>query len=150
MRSTVGNEGISIVIPAGDLSEIACVAARVEAFCADRKISRCLAGKFNLALDEVLTNIMTHACSGGRRCEISIRVDYRDGDLAALVCDDGEPFNPLLQSPPDFDAAIEDRPIGGLGIHLLRTLMDSVDYRWTEGHNRLAFRLHVDPADPAP
>jgi serine/threonine-protein kinase RsbW len=146
----VDNDGLSIVIPAHDLSDVARIAARVEAFCADKKISRRLAGKFNLALDEVVTNIISYAASSdGRRCEISIRIDYRDGDLAAVVSDDGKPFNPLLQPPPDIDAAIEDRPIGGLGIHLLRTLMDSLDYRWSEGRNCLAFRLHVDPADPS-
>ena len=144
----MGDDGLSIVIAADGLSDVARVAARVEAFCNEKKISRRLAGKFNLALDEVLTNIVSYASasSGDRRCEISIRVDYRDGDLTAIVSDDGQAFNPLLQPPPDVEAAVEDRPVGGLGIHLVRKLMDAVDYHRSEGRNCLALRLHVDLA----
>jgi anti-sigma regulatory factor (Ser/Thr protein kinase) len=144
-----GHDGLSIVVAANDLSVVPRIAVRLEAFCDEQSIPRRLAHKFNLALDEVVTNIVSHAASGGACREIAIRVVYRNGDLTAVVRDDGQPFNPLLQPPPNIDAAIEERSIGGLGIHLLRTLMDSVDYRWSEERNCLAFRLHVDPADPS-
>jgi anti-sigma regulatory factor (Ser/Thr protein kinase) len=144
-----GHDGLSIVVAANDLSVVPRIAACIEGFCDAQSIPRRLGRKFSLALDEVVTNIISHGSSGGACREIAIRVAYRNGDLTAVVSDDGKPFNPLLQPPPDIDAAIEDRPIGGLGIHLVRTLMDAVDYRWSEGRNCLAFRLHVDPADPS-
>ena len=55
-----------------------------------------------------------------------------------LIADDGRPFDPLTEAPePDLESAIEDRPIGGLGVHLVRTMMDEVRYRREEGKNRL-------------
>jgi hypothetical protein len=53
------------------------------------------------------------------------------------VTDDGRPFNPLELTPPDTNLPVEDRPIGGLGIHLLRKLSDRMEYARIEGKNRL-------------
>jgi len=66
-----------------------------------------------------------------------------DKELIATVSDDGKAFNPLEQSPPDIHAPLEDRKIGGLGIHLLRTLMEKVEYRRDDGRNHLTFRTRV-------
>ena len=60
-----------------------------------------------------------------------------NGRLSAEVEDDGRPFNPLTAPAPDLTSAVEDRPVGGLGIHLVRSLMEQVDYRRESGKNHL-------------
>jgi anti-sigma regulatory factor (Ser/Thr protein kinase) len=63
--------------------------------------------------------------------------------LIADVSDGGAPFDPLAQPAPDIHAPIEERKVGGLGIHLLRTLMDAVEYRRADGRNHLSFRIRT-------
>lgn len=120
-------------------------AEQVEAFCRAQNIPGPIAYKFNLALDETLTNTISHAFADGGRHQIDVRVEHRDGYLTATVSDDGTPFDALAQPPPDLHAAVEDRKIGGLGIHLLRTLMDTVAYRRHDDRNHLTFRIRVTP-----
>lgn len=136
------DDGLSIAL-INELSEIPRAAERLEAFCNDRRIPTRIARRFNLALDEVLTNVIGYAFSDGRQHEIEVRVDFRRGVLTATVSDDGAPFDPLSQPAPDIHAALEDRKIGGLGIHLLRSLTDAVAYRRDGGRNHLTFRTAV-------
>lgn len=125
-----------------DLSEIPRMAARVEEFCVARKISGKIVYRFNLSLDEVLTNVISHGLTQGRH-EIAVSVALDDGNLVANVSDDGPAFDPLSAPAPDIRAPIEERKIGGLGIHLLRTLMDAVEYRRADGRNHLTFRIRA-------
>jgi serine/threonine-protein kinase RsbW/sigma-B regulation protein RsbU (phosphoserine phosphatase) len=125
-----------------DLSEIPRMAARVEEFCAARRISAKIVYRFNLSLDEVLTNIISHGLTQGRH-EIAVSIALDDGNLVANVSDDGPAFDPLSAPAPDIRAPIEERKVGGLGIHLLRTLMDAVEYRRADGRNHLTFRIRV-------
>ena len=125
-----------------DLSEIPRMAARVEEFCAARRISAKIVYRFNLSLDEVLTNIISHGLTQGRH-EIAVSVALDDGNLVANVSDDGPAFDPLSAPAPDIRAPIEERKVGGLGIHLLLTLMDAVEYRRADGRNHLTFRIRA-------
>src|SRR5262249_51957977 len=100
--------------------------------------------RLSLALDEVLTNVVAYAFADGLRHEIEVAIEIRDDDIAATVSDDGAPFDPFSQPPPDTHATIEDRRIGGLGIHLLRSLTHAVEYRREGGRNRLTFVALLD------
>ncbi len=95
--------------------------------------------KVNLVLEELGLNILTHGRQGGgRRPEIEIVLTSEDETLTIEVLDDGQPFDPLEDAPrPDVDAGIEDRNIGGLGLHLVRTMMDDLHYQRDDGKNRL-------------
>jgi serine/threonine-protein kinase RsbW len=128
---------------ANELTEVPLAAARVNEFCQARNVPERTAYRFNLALDEALTNIISYAFPDGGRHEIEVRIEYRDNTLAATVSDDGEAFDPLSQEKPDIHAALEDRKVGGLGVHLLRSLMDSAEYRRTDGRNHLMFRTQT-------
>ncbi len=95
--------------------------------------------KVNLVLEELGLNILAY---GGedheRHPEIEIVLTSDDDALTIEMSDDGQPFNPLQDAaPPDIDALLGDRPIGGLGVHLVRTLMDDLSYQRTAGKNRL-------------
>lgn len=98
----------------------------------------------NLSLDEVVTNIVTHSPKSppGAK-EILIRLSTADGKVSAEVEDDGGAFNPLNLPAPDIEAPLHDRSPGGLGIHLVRSLMDHVDYRRIGRRNRFTMTKKV-------
>ena len=84
----------------------------------------------NLSLDEVVTNIVTHSPKNppGAK-EILIRLSTEHGEVSAEVEDDGGAFNPLALPAPDIGAPLHERSAGGMGIHLVRSLMDHVGYQ---------------------
>ena len=128
---------------ANNLAAIPQAAAEVEVFCATHALSSRTAHRFNLALEEVLANVIAYAFPAGGRHEIDVRIAHRDGRLHATVSDDGVAFNPLTRPTPDLLAPIEQRQVGGLGIHLLRTLTDTADYRRDGDRNVLTFSMRL-------
>ncbi len=91
----------------------------------------------NLVLEELGLNIINHAY-GGERSEFEMIITSEDSSLTLELIDSGPPFNPLHDAPtPDLEASIEDRPIGGLGIHLVKTMMDELEYRREHDKNHL-------------
>ena len=127
-----------------ELPEISRLADRIDVFCHERNIHGRVAYRFNLVLDEVLTNIISYGFPKGGRHEIEVKVVYDGRSLTASISDDGAAFDPLSQAAPDIHAGIEGRKIGGLGIHLLRKLTDLADYRRADGRNHLTFRMRTD------
>ncbi len=95
--------------------------------------------KVNLALEEVGINILSYGGkSGGPWPEFEIVIASEDDALAIEVSDEGRPFDPFNDAPkPSLDADLEDRAVGGLGIHLVQSLMDDLSYEHTGGKNRL-------------
>ena len=91
-----------------------------------------------LALEEVATNVVRH---GGREegsGEIEIEVVSTDAEARVEVRDRGRPFDPFRGAPePDTEAALEDRQIGGLGVHFVRVLMDEASYRREDDRNHV-------------
>jgi serine/threonine-protein kinase RsbW len=144
----VPDDSLSMVLT-NALSEIPRAAERVEAFCRAHCIPARIVHRFQLALEEVLANAIAYAFSDADRHQIAVSIEFREGILTATVSDDGAPFDPLTQPPPDVHAAVEDRKVGGLGIHLLRSLMEAVEYRRADGRNHLTFRIHVGPSEYA-
>lgn len=90
-----------------------------------------------VALDEVLANVATYAYQGEDRCYIDVRLSFDSDSIVAEIEDDGIAFDPLEAAEPDTTLPLEERPVGGLGIHLVRQLMDEVVYRRDGGRNRL-------------
>ncbi len=143
----MAGEFLSLTV-ANDLADIPRVATEVEAFCLGHGISHRDLNRFNLALEEVLTNVISYGFPAGGRHDIEVRIAWRpydpnEGALRATVSDDGVPFDPLAAEPPDLGRPVEQRKVGGLGIHLLRALADAIDYRRDGGRNVLTFRLRV-------
>jgi serine phosphatase RsbU (regulator of sigma subunit)/anti-sigma regulatory factor (Ser/Thr protein kinase) len=94
----------------------------------------------NLALEEILTNIISYGYKDERDHEIKVRLSVRPGEVKAEVEDDGQSFNPLAAPEPHTAKALEERTIGGLGIHLVRTLMDGLEYKRQADRNILTIR----------
>jgi serine/threonine-protein kinase RsbW len=98
----------------------------------------------NLALEEILINIISYGYTDNREHEIKVRLSAQPGEVRAEVEDDGQPFNPLAAPEPDTAQPLEKRTIGGLGIHLVRTLMDGLEYQRQEGRNLLLMKKNLD------
>jgi serine phosphatase RsbU (regulator of sigma subunit)/anti-sigma regulatory factor (Ser/Thr protein kinase) len=96
-----------------------------------------------LALEEILTNIIAHGYTDDREHEITVHLSAQPGEVRVEVEDDGQPFNPLEAPEPDTAQSLEERAIGGLGIHLVRNLMDGLDYQRREGKNQLLMRKNL-------
>ena len=95
--------------------------------------------KVNLVLEEIGINILSYGGeTGGPHPEMEIVITSEDDSLTIEVSDNGRPFDPLHEAPePTLDSEIEDRPIGGLGIYLVQTMMDDLSYEHSSGKNRL-------------
>ena len=129
-----GTEFLKISL-SNDLREIAVAADKIDDFCAERGVPPATVYAVNLSVDELLTNTISYGYDGSDEHRIDLTV-HLDGDVVAIeISDDGAPFEPTSAKDPDTDVAIEDRPIGGLGIFLTRQMMDSFEYRRHEGKN---------------
>lgn len=131
-----------------DLAEIAVVAARVEAFCALHGLGSDVAHAVNLSLDELLTNTITHGFEGADEQHIEIALSLEATTLTVQISDTGIAFDPSDAPVPDLESDIEDRQIGGLGVHFVREMMDSLSYRRHDGRNELTLTKHVHAAVP--
>ena len=85
--------------------------------------------KMDVVFDELLTNIISYAYRDNKEHDIEIKVELSADRLKVSMVDDGIPFNPLGVETPDIELPLEERTVGGLGIHLVRNMMDKVSYR---------------------
>jgi anti-sigma regulatory factor (Ser/Thr protein kinase) len=101
--------------------------------------------KFELALEEVFMNVVMHGTPGaGTQVEVSVTLC--DDGLTLMVADDGPAFDPLLLPAPDVAASLEDRKVGGLGVFLVRQMMDAVNYQRVAARNELRMRKRLTAA----
>ncbi len=92
----------------------------------------------DLVLEELIVNTVNYGYDDDERHEIEIALTSDADVFTVEIIDDGHAFNPLSDAPePDLDAEIADRPIGGLGIHLVRVMMDEVHYQREQDKNYL-------------
>ncbi len=94
----------------------------------------------NLAVEELVTNCIKYGYEDSGKHMIEVKLQISANELALTVTDDGRPFNPLELPEPDIHLPIEDRPIGGLGIYLLRRMSDHMDYVRAAGRNSVTLR----------
>ena len=91
-----------------------------------------------LVLEEVIVNIVNYGYEERGGHKIDVQLISEPDTLTIKIADDGRAFDPLSQAPaPDVDANLEDRPIGGLGVYLVQTLMDEAHYRREQDRNHL-------------
>ena len=102
--------------------------------------------KVNLVLEELGINILSYGGeSGGDWPKFEIVIASEENALTIHVSDEGRPFDPFHEAPkPSIDANIEDRNIGGLGVHLVQTMMDDLSYEHSGGRNRLTMVARRD------
>lgn len=104
------------------LQEIEKLASAVEDALPERSD---LAFSANLCLDELITNTVLHGLQGAENRVIRVRMSMSEDWLEIIIKDDAPQFDPFVQvPPPDLDVDLDDRAVGGLGVHLVKTLMD--------------------------
>jgi serine/threonine-protein kinase RsbW len=147
-------------ILANDVSELRRLFATLAPFSRAIGLGTETVGEIRLALEEVISNICRYGypenCPG--RLEVAFRL--AGGALRIEIRDDGRPFNPLAEAPePDLSRPFEEREIGGLGVFLVRRLMDRVNYGFEDGRNvftmekdcgEIARALHPPEGEPMP
>ena len=94
----------------------------------------------NLVLGELLTNIISYGYTDSEEHEITMRLNVEPEEIRVEVEDDGTPFNPLEVPEVDTTKPLEERAVGGLGIHLVRKLMDSLEYERLDDRNFLTIK----------
>ena len=103
-----------------------------------------------LAVDEACSNIILYAYSG-RKGIVKLVLELVGGDLIVTIKDRGKPFDPTSVPPPDLEADLNERKIGGLGMYLMRKVMDEVSYSFdAEDGNKLTMRKHLIPENSDP
>jgi len=126
-----------------DLVELERVNEVFAAFWASNQLPEDAIFDFNLAVDEVFTNIVQHGYADQLDHEVRIELAFESGTVFLTVEDDGVPFNPLDAPDVDVTAPLRERAIGGLGIYLVRKLMDGVEYARAGNRNRLVMKKKV-------
>jgi len=116
----------------------------VKVFGQQQQLSRGKLRNLLVVIDELLNNIVSHGCLHlGDRAEIGLQLLRSDERLVILLHDNGLAFNPVERRSPDVSSESEDRPIGGLGIHLMRGLTTATRYRYEDGVNWITLEMNL-------
>ena len=142
--SSGGTLEFSIV---NDLRDIAGVGEKMGAFCAEHGLAEEVSFEVHLALDELLTNTIDYGYDNDYEHRIDLLLRLQGDTLTVEIADDGRAFDPLQAAEPDRGASLQDRARGGLGIYLVRKMMDSVAYRRQDGRNVVTLTKRVAPGE---
>lgn len=126
-----------------EISEITKVSQIFKNFSAQHQFSKKITHVFDLALDEILNNIITYGYEDNTEHKIDIDIHLSETQLIVEIEDDGCEFNPLDAPEPDTASSLEERRIGGLGIHLIRNAMDDIQYKYENNKNCITIRKDI-------
>ena len=101
-------------------------------------------GTFELALEEIFMNIVMHGSQPGIAPRVEVSLNLGIESVTMTVEDDGPQFDPLSLPPPDVTASLADRRVGGLGVFLVRKIMDTVSYERIAGRNQLRMSKRLE------
>ena len=133
------------LIMKNEMSEVGRLRAFFFSVCREHGIDDETAKTLNLALEEWVANVINYAYPKGMRGHVEVTADVSDDVLTLVIKDHGAVFDPTQHEEVDIDAEIDERAIGGLGIHLIRTIMDTVEYqRTSDGYNRLVLTKRIE------
>jgi sigma-B regulation protein RsbU (phosphoserine phosphatase) len=136
--------GILDLVLASRLEEIDRVNSAFNDFAEAENLAVPTRRSINLVLDELLNNAITYAFHDDEEHAIEVRIELSSDRLSVTVSDDGIPFNPFAGPPADTALSVEDREIGGLGIHLVRNVMDEVSYNRRTDRNVVILVKYLD------
>jgi serine/threonine-protein kinase RsbW len=123
--------------------ELAHILGSVAAFCAANKLPEATCNLMNLALDEVLSNIVKYAYDSPETGTIDVELTYSNNKLMASIEDRGVAFNPLALQMPANTGPLQSRKEGGLGIFFVKSLLDSVGYERIGDRNKVNLTIRV-------
>ncbi len=121
---------------AGALSSLPAIADCIEAACEQAQVDCAARFDLHLAIEEAAANVIEHAYQG-KGGEFTLRIETAGRDVVITLHDHGRPFNPAAVARPNLNAALHERPTGGLGLHLMYQLMDDVRFTFDDSGNTL-------------
>ena len=119
------------------IAEVARLVDAVESFGTHAGLSPDLTYRLTLSLDEIVSNVIRHGYSDTNDHVVEVRLSVHNGVVTSVIEDDGHPYDPRESPEPDLSMPVEQRGPGGLGIFLVRQMMDSIDYARRDGRNIL-------------
>ena len=132
----------NIVLP-NDIQEVPKLTDFVGEVCEDMGFDEMTTKQMKLAIEEAVVNVMNYAYPPGQRGDVTIEAASNDTRLKFTIIDSGKPFDPTVQADVDTTLPASERRIGGLGIHLVRQIMDSINYERVDSLNILTLRKNV-------
>jgi len=130
-----------------DFKELKRLSAEVDAFLTAGAFPPEPVYRLELALEEMVTNVIKYGYDQpGPHHEVNLRIAADETALTLVIEDSGHEFNPLLARQPALDKDIADRPIGGVGIHLTRSMVSRMDYQRIDGRNVLTIQVNLATA----
>ena len=126
-----------------EVSEISLLAAFVEGLGEELNLSPDVVFNLNLALEEAVTNVVLYAYPQGQSGDISLTASVHDNMIELSLSDSGKAFNPTQMPDADVTLSADERQIGGLGIFLIRQIMDDVRYERADGRNVLTLTKFI-------
>jgi serine/threonine-protein kinase RsbW len=133
---------LSLVL-SNHLRELKRMSEVVSAWCQENDLSSAVEFHLTLALDEIISNVIRYGWKDSCEHQFNVRLFLLDDEVTVEIEDDAMPFNPLEVPAPNLDQPLDERPVGGLGIHLARQVMDGLEYRCLDGRNLLVMKKKV-------
>jgi anti-sigma regulatory factor (Ser/Thr protein kinase) len=130
-----------------ELSELNRVNDLVQKFADDNGVSPEVLYKIQLAIEEIVTNVISYAFEDNQEHEIAIKLSLEGNLVRVIICDDGIAFDPSTVEDPELSDDLDNRKIGGLGIFLVKNLMKQVGYSRTGNRNILEMEIEKDATD---
>lgn len=122
------------------IEELATAISALEEFAVSSHLDEAAAQAAEVVLDEMLSNIIRYGQVGPGLDPIILELYLDAGSLVICISDCGMPYNPFDRPPPDLDLPLEEREPGGLGVHLVKNLMDQCDYEYRDERNVVTMR----------
>ena len=139
---------VLLLILNGNLAELGRLTAETARFCRRHALDGEVEFDLNLVLEELFTNSVRHGGCNGLEGAAEVRFTMLADAVGLEYADRGTPFDPLAAPEPDLTAPLEERLMGGLGVHLIRQTMRDFEYQRRDGWNRTRMRRPI-PAEGA-
>ena len=131
------------IVLANDTKEVPKLQTLVDEVCEAMEFDEKTSMQMRIAIEEAVVNVMDYAYPPGQRGEVTIEATSTDGCLKFTIIDSGKPFDPTVQAAVDTSLPARERRIGGLGIHIVRQMMDSINYERMDNLNVLTLKKNL-------
>ena len=131
------------IVLANDTKEVPKLQALVDEVCEAVEFDEKTSMQMRIAIEEAVVNVMDYAYPPGQRGEVTIEATSTEGCLKFTIIDSGKPFDPTVQAAVDTSLPARERRIGGLGIHIVRQMMDSINYERMDNLNVLTLKKNL-------
>lgn len=140
-----GNSVCRQLTLSNEVDEISKLGAFIDELADQAMIDPALAMSLNLALEEAVTNVVLYAYPEGQAGKVDIQAAVSNGEVTFVITDSGKAFDPTTEvAEADITLSAEERPIGGLGVFLVKQIMDTVSYQRSDGKNILTLAKRLD------